>query len=68
MYQKINIFLCIILYLQFILYIYIQNKTFIQKLKNRNLKSKIIKIKKLNDYLENELEIIENKQYKNKII
>ena len=68
MYQKINIFLCIILYLQFILYIYIQNKTFIQKLKNRNLKSKIIKIKKLNDYLKNELEIIENKQYKNKII
>ncbi len=60
---KIIFFILIILYMQIILFIYINNKLFKNKINNKNLKLKIIKIKKINNYLDEKLEIINNDNY-----
>lgn len=64
MHQKKYFFIYIFTYMQIIFYIQIKNKIFIEKLNNKNLTLKIIKIIKLNKYFLDEIEIIKNKNYK----
>lgn len=58
-------FIYIILYIEIILYIKINSNIFIKKFKNKKIKLKLEKIKKLNDYIQDEIEIMYNKNLKN---
>ena len=68
MHKKNYFFIYIMTYIQIILYIQIKNKIFIEKLNNKNLKLKIIKTIKLNNYFLDEIEIIKNQNYKLKFL
>jgi hypothetical protein len=57
--------LAAMVYSEIILYIYINNKIFIRKCENKKIKLKLEKIKKLNDYLIEEIEIMKHKTLKN---
>lgn len=55
------IFLIILLYIFIITNIYIKNKVIIQEIKNKDLKAKINKINKYIEYINQEIEIYENR-------
>jgi hypothetical protein len=57
-------FIYALLYTEIILHIHINNKIFIKKIENKKINLKLEDIKRENDYLASEIEIIENKKLK----
>ncbi len=62
MFIKLQSLLLTIIYFQTIFYLSIKNKIFIKKNNNKKIKIKIAKIKKINNYLKDEIEIIKQKK------
>jgi hypothetical protein len=58
-------FIYAVLYIEITLYIKIHSDVFIKKFKNKKIKLKLEKIKKLNNYIQDEIEITYNKNLKN---